>query len=227
MGNIQEAASKITQCLFDGGVVHTFGIGHSFMPSKEAFFRRGGVVPVNPIYDANFIGAFGGARKLIKLESLEGYAPMIFEGQDVRKGEVFVQFSITGVSPVTVEINEEAKRRDLFTIAITNVRYSKAMKPKHSSGLRLIEAADLVIDNCGEVGDATIEVPGFDHIIRAGGTASITAIMIWNMIFLQVIENYKNVGLEPPVIVPTLFEGAAERNEIWLEKYKDRFIKQY
>ena len=84
-GQIQAAAERITQSLMSGGVVHLFGIGHSFTPSKEAFFRKGGLVPVNPIYDANLLGPFGGVSKIIALESLEDYGRIIFEGQDLAK----------------------------------------------------------------------------------------------------------------------------------------------
>lgn len=224
---IQAAAERITQSLMSGGVVHLFGIGHSFTPSKEAFFRKGGLVPVNPIYDANLLGPFGGVSKIIALESLEDYGRMIFEGQDVRPGEVFVQFSITGASPLTVQISLEAKRRGLYTIAVTNVAYSQALPAKHSSGKHLYEVVDLVIDNCGKVGDATVDVPGWNGGIRAGATATMTAMMIWNMTFLQVIENYIQAGKEPPVIIPTTFEGAAEWNQVLFDRYRGRLAKQF
>lgn len=225
--NIQVAADRITQSLMGGGVVHLFGIGHSFTPSKEAFFRKGGLVPVNPIYDANLLGPFGGVSKIIALERLEDYGRIIFEGHDVRPGEVFVQFSITGASSLTVEIALEAKRRGLFTIAVTNVAYSRELPAKHSNGKHLYEVVDLVIDNCGKVGDATIEVPGWNNGMRAGATATITAMVIWNMTFLQVIENYIQAGKKPPVIIPTTFEGAAEWNQELFDQYRSRLARQF
>ncbi len=225
--NIQKAADRISKSMMEGGVLHTFGIGHSFIPSKESFLRRGGLVPINPMYDANLIGPFGGTRKTNLIEQIPNYAPIIFGDYDVRKGEGFLQFSITGVSPLTVEISEEARRRGLYTIAVTNVKYSQSEKASHSSGKRLCDVADLVIDNCGEVGDAVVNVPGFDHEIKAGATATITAIMIWDMIFLQVIENYCKAHIEPPVVVPSTRLFDVERNAKLFDMYKPRLAKHF
>lgn len=225
--NIEKAAGRISQSLLNDGILHVFGIGHSFLTSKEAFFRKGGLVPVNPLYDADLIGPFGGVNKIIALESVQDFAKIIFEGYDVRKGEVLIQFSITGVSPLTVEINLEAQRRGLYTIAITNVNYGMHFDPKHSSGKRLCEVADLVIDNCGIVGDAMVDVPGSDGKFKAGAPATISALLIWYMIYMEIIEDYCEAGVEPPIILPTTIPGAEERNNRFFAKYKARLAKHF
>lgn len=45
-------------------------------------------------------------------------------------------------------------------IALTNVSYSMSTTSRHSSGKRLCELADVVIDNHGDVGDAAVRIDG-------------------------------------------------------------------
>ena len=50
--NIEKAARLIADALSAGGIVHTFGTGHSHTIADEAFFRAGGIP------SETFIGSF-------------------------------------------------------------------------------------------------------------------------------------------------------------------------
>jgi uncharacterized phosphosugar-binding protein len=45
------AGAMVAETLKKSGIIHTFGTGHSHMIAEEAFFRAGGLVPVNAILD--------------------------------------------------------------------------------------------------------------------------------------------------------------------------------
>lgn len=45
-------------------------------------------------------------------------------------------------------------------IVLTNMDYSTKVESRHPSGKKLYEIGDVVIDNCGNYGDAVLEVDG-------------------------------------------------------------------
>src|SRR5690606_38026511 len=51
---IAAAAPKIAQSIADGGVLHTFGSGHSEMIAREIIGRAGGLMPVTGLFDPGY-----------------------------------------------------------------------------------------------------------------------------------------------------------------------------
>jgi uncharacterized phosphosugar-binding protein len=91
---------------------------------------------------------------------------------------------------------------------------------RHSSGKRLHEVADLVLDNCGEPGDAVVDVPGLNQ--RTGPTSDVVGAAILHSVVAQVIENLIDQGLTPPVFVSANLDGGDAHNQRILEEYGDR-----
>lgn len=210
---ILEAASWITDSLSVGGVVHVFGSGHSHILADEAHSRAGGLVPVQPIQDP-----MEG-----KAERLEGYAGVLLNQYDLREGEVIIVASNSGINPLPVEMAIEAKKRGLRVIAVTSMAHTQAASPRHTSGEKLYQVADLVIDNCGMVGDAAIEVPEFPG--RAGATSSVAGASIINSIVVQVAENLVTKGVTPPILISSNVAGGDEHNERIRSLYRERLKK--
>jgi uncharacterized phosphosugar-binding protein len=210
MEAIQQAAAWISDSIAQGGVFHVFGSGHSHMSTLEAHGRAGGLVPVQPLTDP----AEG------KAERLEGYAAQLLSRWDVRPGEVVLIFSNSGINPVPIEMAIEARRIGLKVVAITSMQHTQSTPPRHSSGQKLYQVADLVIDNCGIVGDAAIDVPGFPG--RAGATSSIASVAIVNALVLQIAENLAGQGITPPILISANIPGGDEHNEQIQAQYWDR-----
>ena len=73
--------------------------------------------------------------------------------------------SNSGRNAVPVEMCLEAKNIGAKVIAMTNMRHSSSCESRHSSGKKMYEIADVTIDNCGEIGDASFEIEGLDSKI--------------------------------------------------------------
>jgi uncharacterized phosphosugar-binding protein len=218
--SISSVANRIAGSLTAGGVLHVFGSGHGIIFAKEAFNRSGGLIPVNPIYDATLLGPFGGARRTALLQDVEDYAPVVFEGYDLKPGEVLLQFSASGAHSLVCEVCVEAQRRGLYVVAITNVAYSEATQSKHSSGKRLFELADQVIDNPGPVGDAAITVEGVPSPV--GATSTVTGICILNAIVVETVEIMARAGTTPPILYSHSTPGASDHNREVFDRYQTR-----
>jgi len=218
--DIASVARLVGESLMQGGMLHVFGSGHGMIFAKEAFNRSGGLIPVNPLYDAALLGPFGGARKTAFLQGMEAYAPAVFEGYDVRPGEILLQFSASGVHPLVCEVCVEAQRRGLYVVAVTNLEYSRAVKSQHSSGRRLFEIADRVIDNPGPVGDAAIDIEGVPSPV--GATSTVTGIALLNAIVVQTVEYMATMGAIPPILYSHTAPDAVEHNRETFDSYRDR-----
>jgi uncharacterized phosphosugar-binding protein len=213
LDSILEAASWITDSLIEGGVFHVFGSGHSHILADEAHSRAGGLVPIQPIDDP----LEGKAERLV------GYAAVLLNQYDVREGEVIIIASNSGINALPIEMALEAKKRGLRVIAVTSIAHTMATSSRYASGKKLHQVADLVIDNCGIVGDAAIEVTDFPG--RAGATSSIAGVAIINSIVVQVAENLMKKGATPPILISSNVAGGDEHNERIRSQYRERLKK--
>lgn len=218
--SIASVAGRIAESMAQDGVLHVFGSGHGMIFAKEAFNRSGGLIPVNPLYDAVLLGPFGGARKNAFVQELEAYAPAVFEGYEVRPGEVLLEFSASGAHALVCQVCLEAQRRGLYVVAVTNVAYSRSVQSKHSSKRRLFELADAVIDNPGPAGDATVAIEGVPSPV--GATSTATGIAILNALVVETVERLAEMGVSPPILYSHMAPDAASHNRETFERYRNR-----
>lgn len=214
MDKFSQAASAIAACLMSNGVMHFFGSGHSALIAKEITGRAGGLVPVNTIPDP----AEGMA------ERVEGYGTTLlnwYAGRyGLNPGEAMVIVSTSGRNPLPIEIALEAKKRGLYTIAITSLAYSSQVTSRHSSGKRLFEVVDLVLDTGVPPGDALVEIPGLKQ--KVGPASTIAGALLANMLILRTIEEIIDQGGVPPILMSQNLDGADEHNRTLKGKYRQR-----
>ncbi|WP_273888901.1 SIS domain-containing protein [Rubrobacter naiadicus] len=205
-------------------VIHVFGTGHSHLLVEEAFWRAGGLVPVNPILDPN-LTAFGGSRASA-LERLEGYAEVLLSGEEVREGEAMVIFSNSGINAVPVEMALGARERGLVIVAITSLAHSRSVESRHPSGRKLFELADATIDTHVPPGDAAVELSGVlgdgADGLRAGPISTVVGAALLNALVVEVACLRAASGAEPPVFASQNLPGVEERNETLLDRYRPR-----
>jgi uncharacterized phosphosugar-binding protein len=212
---ISAAADLLASAIEKGGLVHVFGPGHSHIIAEEAFNRTGGLACINPIVDRT-----GGRAELV-----EGYAAAILEGHDLRQGEVMVISSNSGINPLPVEMGLLSRARGLGVVAITSLAFSRSLTPRHSSGSRLFEIADVVLDNRCPAGDALVEVPGVTA--RVGPGSSIASMTLLNAMIAATIERLSAAGLEVPVLLSERHPGEFEHNNELKSRYASRVRAQF
>lgn len=222
-----EAAELLASSL-DGEpdrVIHVFGTGHSHLLVEEAFWRAGGLVPVNPILDPN-LTTFGG-RRAAPLERLQGYARVLLAGEDLRAGEAMVVFSNSGVNAVPVEMALCAREQGLKVVAITSVGHSRQVSPRHPDGRRLYELADVAVDTHVPPGDASVELAGITKDerlagLRTGPLSTVAGATILNALVVEVACLRAASGERPPIFSSQNLPGEEVRNEALLSRYRAR-----
>ena len=199
---LEEAARLAAGSVAAGGVLHLFGAGHSQLLALDAYARAGGLACVNPILDPALSPASG--LELAGVERTEGRAAVILEGEDLQPGEVVLVVSNSGVNAVPVEVALGCRDRGLRVVALTNLEQAKATAPRHPSGARLHELADVVIDNRCPAGDAAITLASGDRVApltTVVGTAVVTALCA------RVAELLLEQGHRPPVLASQNLDG--------------------
>lgn len=213
---LEEAAAAVAKCIAGGNVLHFFAAGHSHLLGEELFYRAGGLVPVNVLFEPGLM-LHHGAGKSSRLERLPGYAAIILEEARTRPGDVMIVASTSGVNVVPVEMALEARKRGLFLIALTSVDGSRQTPARHPSGQRLCDLADLVLDNHAPAGDAAVEVQGLDYKVAPVSTVLGAAIL--DSLVVLVTEKFVQQGIEPPVFRSANVPGGEEHNAKFLARY--------
>ena len=167
-----------------GGVVQAFGTGHSQAFAMEVAGRAGGLIPTHAIVLRDVV--LRGSRDVSvlqggTLERDESVADELYELYSFDPADLFVIASNSGVNGSIVGLALRAKADGHPVIAVTSLEHTNAVAPKHSSGKRLSEIADLVIDNRAPYGDATIDL---GDGLAAGAVSSITAAYIAQLLTL-------------------------------------------
>jgi uncharacterized phosphosugar-binding protein len=223
--NIEKAAAAMAETISNGGLVHMFGSGHSVLPVQDMFPRYGAFPGFRPLMDMrlmwmNVIGS-GGAKGLLWLERREGYAQVLFENEPIRKGDVMLVFSHGGLNAVGIEVLMEAKKRGLTTVAVTSMDNYGKREAVHSSGKKLADVADMVIDNCTPAEDALVKIEGWKAPVAAGSTVAFITIAM--SIVAQVAANLAAKGKTPPVFVSPNVVGVPpdQMNRVY-EEYEQR-----
>ncbi len=113
-----------------------------------------------------------------------------------------------------------ARRRGIPVIAVVSSEHSGQTTSRHSSGKKLPDVADIVLDNCGVRGDATFTLPGLETPI--GPTSNIGAFFIVHSLVVMAIEKLLKRGHKPPVFLSGNIDEGREHNEKLLEHYWSR-----
>jgi uncharacterized phosphosugar-binding protein len=196
IGPIRRAADLIAVSLSQGGLLHVFGTGHSHMLVEELYGRSGGLMPVNAVLIPKLM-LHEDMVEATLLERQEDLAREICANQPFQPGDVLLVISNSGRNGLSVEVARLARQMMLQVIALTAVEYSRSLPSRHSSGYRLFETADAVLDNQGLPGDTCLELS--DSSIRLGATSTVVGAAVLNALVLETISILSKLGISPPV----------------------------
>lgn len=212
--NIKKAGQIIANSIMNGGIVQTFGSGHSYAAAIEVAGRAGGLIPTKAIQDPS--------RGLY--EVIEGTGYKLMEESDVRENDCFILISNSGRNPMGIEIADYIKKKGNKIIVVTSLDVSKKMTSRHSSGKKLYEYADVILDNRGIEGDAAVEVEGLP--VKVCATSSVSAAVLLNCAVLESIEIMLAKGYTPPVYMSANVDGGPEFNKKLTDMYADRLYRK-
>ena len=226
---IERAAEVCANSIAHGGLVFMFGAGHSRMMCEEMAPRQGCFVGFYSWAEqavSQHCATIGmnGLRGPLFLEKIEGYAEQLLAGFKFGPHDAFIVISTSGIRPLIVEMALGAKARGLPVIGVVSVAHCAGSQSAHSSGRRLIDVADVVLDNLCPPGDCVVEVPGLAW--RTGPTSTVTGAMLINMLRCETAERLLQKG-HTPVMLPshqfvgtTTAHAAEEQLDAYYEGYR-------
>jgi uncharacterized phosphosugar-binding protein len=222
LDQIREAAALMADSVVAGGAVNLFGSGHSVLPVMDIFPRYGGYPAFRPLIDArltwfNVLGS-GGVTELLWLERQEGYIENFLKNYPLRETDTMVIYSHGGLNAAGIETAQYAKRLGMRTVAVTSAANTTLNKPTHSSGKRLADLADVVIDNCTPPEDSLVHIDGWPQPVAAGSTLSVIAISM--ALVAELAGQLASRGIKLPVFVsPNVAGVSAEHNQQVFDQY--------
>lgn len=220
--NIEKAATVISNAIKNKQNIFSFGASHAGIITEETFYRAGGLALINPIFEPSIMLNVRPVTFTSTMERLEEYGKEIAKKTPIKKGDIIICHSVSGRNAVMIDFVEESKNKGAFIIAITNVKYSKSVEARHKNGKRLFEQADIVIDNHGEIGDASIKIEGLSQKVAPSSTISGAAIV--NSIVCAVAEKLSSMNIVPPIFHSANVDGGDEKNKKIFEEYKDNIF---
>ncbi|HEY9362716.1 MAG TPA: sugar isomerase domain-containing protein [Chitinophagaceae bacterium] len=228
MDNIRKAAEIMADTIEAGRWVHTFGCGHATLPIEEMYPRIGGFVGFHPMIElplSFFTRITGemGVHQFVFLERVEGYGVEIMKGYTFDERDTMWLFSHSGINNVNIDIAIEAKKKGMTVIAYGSAEAAKGKQTRHSSGKTIFDVADVVVDNCAPLQDAS--VPLKNHKDKIGPVSTMAFVTTVWMTVTTVAEILADRGVKlfihPSHNVPG-DDTARERLEEALAEYKKR-----
>ncbi|MEI6098571.1 MAG: SIS domain-containing protein [Alphaproteobacteria bacterium] len=184
--------AAIAATLRAGRLVYVAGSGHSHLLALEVFYRAGGIAAAQAVLDEDLM-LHRGAERSTQLERDPGRATAVLEAAGLAPGDVLVIASNSGRNAYPIELAIEANAAGATVIALTSLRHSQAVTSRHSSGKRLFELSDIVLDNGGVEGDAGLVVPG--HPAPMGPTSTIIGVWMLNSILAEAVALLAQEGV--------------------------------
>ncbi|MBQ3080707.1 MAG: sugar isomerase domain-containing protein [Clostridia bacterium] len=219
--NIIKAGKLIADTIANGGGVFLSGICHSI--ENDLIYRGGG-----PIFYKHFswkldVEQNGRDRENTyeDANNMEGLAKYALKRSKIRPGDVLMVSSVSGRTAAVVDLAYEAQKLGIHVIAFISMKYATQVDPVHSSGKKLYEMVDIVMDNCAPAAEGMMEVEGIEApYAAASGIAS--DYILWSMTSVAV-EELLNKGLTPGILKSANFPGGNDYNKKIIEPHYDEF----
>jgi uncharacterized phosphosugar-binding protein len=221
-GEFDAAIDILVTAIENGGVIQAFGTGHSEAFAMEIAGRAGGLIPTNKIALRDVV-----LRGSLGLEALSGgslernpdIADELYALTPVGPDDAFIIASNSGVNGSIVGLALAAKKHGHPVIAVTSLDHTMKVEPKHASGKRLMDVADVVIDNLAPYGDATQELSGR---VPVGAVSSITAAYIAQVLTIGVAQRIAATGKTPPLYISANIPGGDDHNHALEAQYEGK-----
>jgi uncharacterized phosphosugar-binding protein len=230
---LDRAAALCTEAIAADGLVHLFGCGHSRMMCEEMTPRQGCFVGWHTIVELgltfhNLIVGPNGLRQSLHLEKTPGYAEQILRNFAFGPRDVMIIISTSGIREVIIEMAEAAKQRGLAVIGLVSRAHCEQSKPAHPSGKKLLDVADVILDNGAPIGDSLLTIEGCRN--KTGPFSTLGGALIMNLLRCEVAQRLVDRGIEPVFLPSHQFVGSRtveEQLEFFYAQYARRVAPLY
>jgi len=230
---LDRAAALCTEAIAADGLVHLFGCGHSRMLCEEMTPRQGCFVGWHTIVELaltyhNSIVGPNGLRQSLHLEKTPGYAEQILRNFAFGPKDVLIIISTSGIREVIIEMAEGAKQRGLAVIGVVSRAHCEQARPAHSSGKKLMDVADVILDNGAPVGDSLLALDG--SVGKTGPFSTVGGALVMNLLRCEVAQRLVDHGIEPVFLPSHQFVGSRtveEQLEYFYSQYAKRVAPLY
>jgi uncharacterized phosphosugar-binding protein len=195
MDKIAQIAQKAARSIANGGAVHILDNGH--LLGAEMTARAGGL----------------GLSHMVTVDDVKN--PVF-----VRKGDILFVVSVSGRSRRIVEAALVAKKRGVYTVALTARAQNGVAEPEDKKLGLLPDVTDIVLDIHGVAGDAIIDYPELGkRAIPASGILSVAVMWAFKA---ELISELWKLGIEPTIYTSVNIPGGEEAFRKELERYAQR-----
>lgn len=219
---LMEGARKLAEAALSGHNLFAFGCSHAGLLALELYYRTGGMALINPVRAPGLCLDIDPATMTSQMERLPEYGKVIVDNQPLGAGDVIIIHSVSGRNTVTIDVAMRAREKGAYVIALTSMETTTALKSRHPSGKNLYEVSDLVLDNCGCLGDGALNIPGVME--KVGPTSTAVGAAMLNAMMAQAVEMITAAGGVAPVFVSANLEGGDAHNKKMLAEYKDHIF---
>ncbi len=213
---VETAAARIAECLAAGRRLFTFGTGHGHLLALEIFYRAGGPVNVCPILDERLM-LHKSASDSTEWERREEITEALLAAYPMRAGDVLIAASNSGRNAAPVLLAAAARTRGVYVIALTSMTHSSQVAARNSLGRHLFEEADLVLDNGGALGDASVQ--GADGRM-IGPTSTVVGAALLHATLCRAEQIAEEKGQRIDFFASSNIDGGDQINQGFIDRYK-------
>jgi uncharacterized phosphosugar-binding protein len=105
----------------------------------------------------------------------------------------------------------------MHVIVVTSLEHSKSVASRHSSGKKLYELGEVVLDTGVPAGDACMSFIGLDA--KAGAASTVLGAALMNAVMVEAIQYILDQGGQPPVLKSANLDGSDEYNAAVMARY--------
>ena len=215
--SIAQAVALFAEALANGKMIHTFGTGHSHLLAEEIFYRAGGLAAIYPILDERLM-LHKDVVKGSQSERLPGLAHELLTRHPITRGDVVVVISNSGGNQVTIDLVSLAQEAGAKVIAVTSINHATSKSARSNNTQKIHQISDVVLDNSGIVGDASIRIAGNKMSVAPTSTI-IGGAMLQAVVVGTVAELIKR-GIKPEIFLSSNMVGGDENNAAIFDKYR-------
>jgi len=153
------------------------------------------------------------------LENVQGFGPVLWRNFVTSPDDALLAISSSGCNAVTIDVAIEAKKRGMHVTALTSLANAHASMPKHESGRKLHEVADLVLDQQAPPGDSAVWIEGLETPVSP--LSSVTSCTIINLLKAEVARRLTEAGQPPKVLTSACHLGPDRARDLFEATYDD------